>query len=610
VGNPPFLGTARMREDLGDCYTETLRSAYPAMPESADFVMFWWHKAATLVRSGAVKRFGFITTNSIRQTFNRRVVAFHLRPVAASASEPMLPPLALRFAIPDHPWVDTVDGAAVRIAMTVGELAGADPTGELCTVIAEGPAAKNQRDIIVQSLPQREDDGGQDVTLRRNSDRVSPDFTLGTDVTATKPLQANDGLTYRGVQLIGSGFIVTRAEAKALGLGSAAGLEKHILPYRNGRDLTDQPREVLVIDLFGLDEDAVKTRFPLVYEHLVRAVKPERDTNARSSYRKMWWIHGEPRRDLRPALAGLPRYIATVETAKHRIFQFLDATILPDNKLVVIALSDAFHLGVLSSRFHASFALSRGALLEDRPVYPKTECFDPFPFPVCDAKQRAHIAKLAEALDAHRKRAQAQHGAGLTAIYNILVKLRANTALTAVEKNLHDHALVSTLRHLHDELDTAVAAAYDWPANLTDAEILERLVALNATRAAEEARGQIRWLRPDFQAPVAQIPLVVGAGSPREVGAGLPRDRAQPRIKNPRTPAAKKTRAKPIWPQDRPAQVEAVAAALHAASAPVSAADLATFFARAKKETIAEILSALVVLGRANKGDKRGTFTP
>ena len=69
VGNPPFLGTARMREDLGDGYAETLRATYPAVPESADFVMYWWHKAAELVRAGKAKRFGFITTNSLRQTF-------------------------------------------------------------------------------------------------------------------------------------------------------------------------------------------------------------------------------------------------------------------------------------------------------------------------------------------------------------------------------------------------------------------------------------------------------------------------------------------------------------------------------------------------------------
>lgn len=61
---------------------------------------------------------------------------------------------------------------------------------------------------------------------------------------------------------------------------------------------------------------------------------------------------------MRKQLTGLPRYIATVETAKHRTFQFLDASILPDNKLIAIALSNAFHFGVLSSGAHTTWALA------------------------------------------------------------------------------------------------------------------------------------------------------------------------------------------------------------------------------------------------------------
>jgi hypothetical protein len=352
----------------------------------------------------------------------------------------------------------------------------------------------------------------------------------------------------------------------------------------------------LVIDLFGLDKEQVKTRFPLVYEHLVRTVKPERDANARASYRNTWWVHGEPRRDLRPAINGLPRYIATVETAKHRIFQFLDASILPDNKLVVIALSDAFHLGVLSSRFHTTYALRAGSWLGvgNDPVYAKSRCFDPFPFPCTATPQREKIAKLAESLDAHRKRAQAEHGLGLTTIYNVLEKLRAGAALTAKEKLVHDQALVSTLRLLHDDLDSAVAAAYGWPPDLTEAEILEKVVALNAARAAEEAAGRVRWLRPEFQAPADSALGLKASG----VASKKPRGAL----------AAKKSRAKTPWPKERPAQVEVVAAALGAASGPVTVAELAVGFSRARKETIAEILAALVIIGRAQRGEKRGTF--
>ena len=325
-------------------------------------------------------------------------------------------------------------------------------------------------------------------------------------------------------------------------------------------------------------------------------MKPQRDQNKRASYRENWWIFSEPCGRFRASVAGLRRYIATSEVGKHRFFVLLDATIFPDGALIATNLEDAFYLGVLSSRIHVTYALAAGGTLEDRPRYQATRCFDPFPFPVATVTQAEKIRSLAEEIDAHRKRAQAQRGAGLTAIYNVLEKLRAGTALTSAEKHLHDAALVSTLRHLHDELDAAVAAAYGWPANLTGEEILARVVALNATRAAEEARGQIRWLRPEFQAP-AQSDLTLAAKPAKAPEKSVP------------AAAPKKSRAKPAWPAERPAQVEAVSAALHAAADPVSSADLAATFSRAKKETVAEILAALVTLGRARRAEKRGTFT-
>ena len=79
--------------------------------------------------------------------------------------------------------------------------------------------------------------------------------------------------------------------------------------------------------------------------------------------------------------------------------------------------------------------------------------------------------------------------------------------LSEKEKTIHDHGLVSVLKQVHDDLDRAVFEAYGWPVTLTDEEILERLVALNAEHAGEESRGLIRWLRADLQAPSADKPL-------------------------------------------------------------------------------------------------------
>lgn len=268
-----------------------------------------------------------MTTNSISQPFQRRTVERHL-----AAKQPV----SIVFAIQDHPWTKaTRESAAVRIAMTVAEAGKKE--GDLWEVIDGTDPTDN--------APQR--------SYRARRGLINPDLSLGIDLTRTAPLKAAAGICSRGMQLMGAGFIVSDTQARNLGLGQRAGLERHIRAYRNGKDLTAHSRNSLVIDLLGLSAEDVRQRFPEVYQHVTERVRYDlgpdgqprtdasgrklgREWNNRQSYRQNWWIFGEPRKDLRPALEGLPRYIATVETAKHRVFQFLDGSILPDNRLVCI----------------------------------------------------------------------------------------------------------------------------------------------------------------------------------------------------------------------------------------------------------------------------------
>ncbi|MCX6907120.1 MAG: class I SAM-dependent DNA methyltransferase, partial [Verrucomicrobia bacterium] len=399
VGNPPFLGKGKLREAVGDGYAETLRETYPAVPESADFVLYWWHKAAELVRFGKVKRFGLITTNSLRQTFARRVVETQL-----SAK----PPLSLLFAIADHPWVDTAEGAAVRIAMTVGT-AGKLP-GELLDVIDEQPL----------------EDGSARVSFASKRGSINGDITVGANVADAVPLKANEGMTSMGVMLAGRGFVIETTEAESLGAGKDRSLDSVLRPISNGKDLLDEPRHMFVIDFTGLSSGEARQQFPSLFQILLTRVKPERDQNRDQQFRDKWWLFGRWRPEVRAMTAGLSRYIATVETAKHRLFQFLSSRILPEHRLIAFGTDDGFHLGVLSSRIHVVFTLAAGGTLEDRPVYNKSRCFDPFPFPTCEEAAKERIRRVAEELDAHRKRVQAQHpGLTLTGMYNVLEKLRA-----------------------------------------------------------------------------------------------------------------------------------------------------------------------------------------
>lgn len=263
----------------------------------------------------------------------------------------------------------------------------------------------------------------------------------------------------------------------------------------------------------------------------------------------------------------------------------------------------------------------------------------PFPFPVCGEAEKERIRALAEELDAHRKRVQAQHpGLTLTGIYNVLEKLRAGAPLTPKDNLIHEQGLVSLLQQLHDDLDEAVFAAYGWQqlwqarqeshrgmihdlpsgkvtmldATLEqiqaasekfeqqlNAEILQRLVTLNAQRAEEEKRGIIHWLRPDYQNAAAQA-----QGEEQEELPLKPRKPAKANARPPRT-AARATPAKQPWPKPLAERIRATEQALHAAARAVTAAELTAHFSRAKAAELQEILESLVALGRARQDGEK-----
>ena len=263
---------------------------------------------------------------------------------------------------------------------------------------------------------------------------------------------------------------------------------------------------------------------------------------------------------------------------------FQPGDVLADNKLICIATDEAFHLGVLSARIHTDWALAAGGWLGfgNDPVYVKSKCFDPFPFPAATPAQQAEIGALAEELDAHRKARRAEHPhLTLTGLYNVLEALRAGRPLLPEERDVLDAGQVALLQHLHERLDAAVAAAYGWPADLPAAAIVERLVALNRERVAEEAAGQVRWLRPAFQAPTEQRRPAEQAGLDVAVDAALP-----------------------PWPKRVPEQYAALRAQL-ARGGPAGPADLARRFRGAKPAKVREMLELMASIGQTRElGDR------
>ncbi|MFI5181103.1 MAG: class I SAM-dependent DNA methyltransferase [Thermoanaerobaculia bacterium] len=560
VGNPPFIGNKRMRQALGDGYVEALREAHADVPESADYVMYWWNHSANLLRAGKLRRFGLITTNSITQSFNRTLVQ---KTLSATGD------VSIVTAIPDHPWVDSSDGAAVRIAMTV--CGAGSQAGQLLKVAreTEGPY------------------GEAAVEFEAHSGTINADLSCGANVAAAATLRANEGLSFMGVILVGQGFVV-EAEDPLIGQEPAA-----LKPYLVGNELNQRRKDRRVIDFFGLSVEEARERFPISFQRVLERVKPERAASRDHTFRTVWWIHGRPRPEMRAAIRGLLQFVAICRTAKHFVFQFVPGDILAESKIIAIALEDSFSLGVLSSRTHLVWALASGSVLEDRPTYNNTLCFDTFPFPASSDEQKTRIRAFGKSLHAHRRRQQALHpDLTITGMYNVLAKLRSGEALSAKEKVVHEQGLVSVLMQIHDDLDAAVFDAYGWPHDLTDEQILGRLVALNRERAEEEKNGLVRWLRPEFQVPKGAVPAtqVVLAGT-----EGAEQGEA--------APAA----AEVAWSKKLPAQIAAVRDLFRGTSRALRFDDVTRAFKGVKKRDAEAVLDSLTALGLLTVFDSEGS---
>jgi hypothetical protein len=460
IGNPPFIGNKRMRKRLGENYAKALRAAWPKVPKSVDLVMYWWDRCAELTHSGKLRTFGLVSTNSIKQITNRAVIERWLK---------TRPALGLSYAIPDHPWMDDETTAQVRISMTVASKGG--NSGILETIKSERKV-KGQPNVV-------------DFVPRLG--QIHSNLTIGANITDCGPLKSNDTLSFMGVIPSGTGFRISAEELLECGC-DFSDLPSVVRTYLVGNELTDNKAPGFIIDYFGLNEGQACEASPALFQFVLNRVKDSRaarsgGTSDSQQYAAEWWLFAKPRPGMRAALRGQSRYLATTETSKHRWFTFLQSDILPDQKIRGVASEDAFHLGLLSSRFHTLWSDAAGGRqgVGNDPVYNNTTCFDPFPFPAdVPDPLKEKIRTEAEALDALRKKVLADHeDLTLTKLYNVLEALREDRALTDDERTIHDRGLVTIIKQHHDAIDALVAEAYGWPADLSDEEILTRLVALN-----------------------------------------------------------------------------------------------------------------------------------
>ena len=310
---------------------------------------------------------------------------------------------------------------------------------------------------------------------------INSDLTRGSDLTAANALAENAGICFMG-DTKGGPFDISQAVAEEMLKAPLNPNDRPnsdvIRPWSNGSDIAGRSRGMWVID-FGVDmSESAAALYEAPFQFVRARVKPLRDKNRRMSYREKWWIHAEPRPALQTALSGKSRYIATVAVAKHRLFVWLPMSVIPDHALFVFAREDDYFLGVLQSRVHEVWALRRGTALEDRPRYTPTTTFETFPLPWPPGKEPENDS-LVKAINTAAKALVENRDKWLNPPDSSPGELKKRT-LT----NLYNQR-PQWLEDAHRALDDAVLAAYGWPHDLGDTDILERLLRLNQERSCK-----------------------------------------------------------------------------------------------------------------------------
>ncbi len=441
VGNPPFLGGAKIRRELGDSYVELLWQLYDGrVSAGADLVSYWFERARASIEAGKTKRAGLLATQTIRIGSNRKV----LERISATGG--------IFMAWSDLPWV--LDGAAVRVSM-VGFDDGSDSHRVLDGTVVE---------------------------------TINADLTSRVDVTRAVSLIENRNICIIGDTKKGSFDIPpTLAQEMLAAKGNPNGRPNTdvVVPWINAHDVVQRPRDMWIID-FGIDlTETEAAKYQLPFEYVRKHVKPKRDLVSNNQERTHWWIHGRPAPMLRSALRSLRRCIVTPETSRYRLFAWKTTTGNIAHKLYVFVRDDDYFFGILHSRAHELWSLRKGGRLGvgNDPVYNGSRCFETFPFP---------WPPRLEPKDDPRVRAIADAAADLVRLRDAW--LNPPGASDADLKkctltNLYNQR-PTWLENAHRRLDEAVFAAYDWPADLSEDEILARLLALNLERAAAQGEGR------------------------------------------------------------------------------------------------------------------------
>jgi hypothetical protein len=418
VGNPPFIGGRRMKASLGEDYQEWLFSNFQESSKNGDLVAYFFRKSFSIIRKSGC--FGLISTNTVAQGDTRNT--------------------GLRFICNNS---GMIYNAQKRVKWP----------GSAAVVISIINIHKGAY-------------AGKKIINDKEEDYISAFLFHSGSNDNPSILLENRGKSFVGSYILGMGFTFddTNPDATPI-LEMHKLIEKNsrnnerIFPYLGGEEVNTSPTQShsrYAINFFDFSEEEAE-KWPDLMQILKEKVKPERtrknskgDFVLRSPLPQRWWHYADKRPALVKAIEKRERVLVVPRVSTHYAPVILHSRQVFSEQLIVFADERFGFFSTLSSRIHEIWARFFSSTLGDGLRYTPSDCFETFPFP-----ENWETDPTLEAI-------------GKTYYdYRADLMVRNNQGLTDTYNRFHDptetHPDILHLRHLHEQMDRAVLAAYGWP---------------------------------------------------------------------------------------------------------------------------------------------------
>ncbi len=470
LGNPPYLGRKYLSGTLGYPICNYVLWEY-APAGFSDLVAYFVRRIFGLLKPGGFT--SFITTNSIKDGDIRR----------DSLDQVIMQGGEINMAVRGIMWPGRASLMVSLVAIHKGRWFG--------------------KRIL----------DGQDVAL------INAHFEDSATDADPVSLNASTGKVFQGSIYLGDGFLLTHDEASKLRSVDPRNKEV-IFPAVNGQEINSEPDQRpgrSIINFFDWRLDKAMS-YEQPFQVVKSLVKPEREKQKDAASKEFWWRFLRPRMEMYSRINGLPYCFVLSRVTKH-LGIIAGATDRVFLNTIYVFTTDRWDLyAVVQSTLHEIWARKYSGALETRLCYSPSDCFETYAFPEgLWQTTSSSLAAIGERYHEHRKSLMRSLWLGLTDIYNLFhssdlsPEKVAKVSKKPIDESERGYEGLLELRRLHRELDIAVRDAYGWqdlelghdfhevetlPENdrvrytispAARKEVLKRLLALNHTRAAEEA---------------------------------------------------------------------------------------------------------------------------